>query len=470
MTDASIPSEVRRFLSSHAPIESAARCADGTRIGIWRVTGFVGRGGSAEVYRVVDESVGREGALKIMRDDCLDAVRNAKRRERFAHEIRILKKLGGGCFPILYDAGVFDGSPYLVEEYLLARPLPSTDRDAAAFLIAVAEGVTRLHAAGLVHRDLKPANILCRADGSLVIIDLALSKMFETTVPRKDSLSVLDGRRVGVGTAGYAAPEQLTGDEVSPATDVHALGCLVRDIFGDKVPHAWREIMRRATSSVATLRYPTPQAFIRAVRHRHAARYRTMIGSLFVIALCVVCWYGGLGRGVGRAETIWDDLVSRRETNRVDQVLVSETLVTNRVGRADIVMPKERRWKTVTNRVEVNVVNLGGRTNVLTRPLHLTENQEYWVIGPGRIDAIWADTQNVTMRLWRCEMRNGTTRPIDKAGIQYILEEESRLVFPNLDEPFDTSKIIKRRDGYHNEVRFDNPRPSEYLPIPARWE
>jgi hypothetical protein len=87
--------------------------------------------------------------------------------------------------------------------------------------------------------------------------------------PDAESLSVVDGQAVGVGTPGYAAPEQFAGGPATPATDVHALGMLAEKCFDGNPPEAWDPIIRKATSSLPRLRYATVEEFLEAVEHRH---------------------------------------------------------------------------------------------------------------------------------------------------------------------------------------------------------
>lgn len=90
-----------------------------------------------------------------------------------------------------------------------------------------------------------------RTTGEPVLIDLGLVK--DVTLPvvhRGESLSIVNGKAVGVGTPRYAAPEQFAGGEISPAADIHALGMLANDCFGGNPPLPWARIIRRSTSSI----------------------------------------------------------------------------------------------------------------------------------------------------------------------------------------------------------------------------
>ena len=229
-----------RFLAAHEPIVTGASFAEGDLFGDWRVTAFLGRGGSGEVFRVVHVVRGTAAALKVcVKSAERDESRDAAVCARFRREAQLLAENTHPAFPRFFAVGERAGRPWCAMELLEHRPLPASEREIARFLLAVASGVRHLHARSLVHRDIKPANILWRG-ASPVLIDLGLVK--DTSAVRGHagaSLSIVDGKAVGVGTPRYAAPEQLAGEDVTPATDVYALGMLANDCFGGKPPRRW---------------------------------------------------------------------------------------------------------------------------------------------------------------------------------------------------------------------------------------
>lgn len=241
---------------------------EGREVGEWTVAGFVGRGGSAEVYCARHRRLGKPAVLKVLWRG------ESGPRERFGRETRFLMEAPGPAFPAFFGAGVEEGRPWIAMELLEEYPLPHKDADVAAYLLDVARGVAELHRRGWVHRDLKPRNILRRADGHAVLVDFGLLKRAgETaageTAAGRVSPSVVDGAEVGVGTPGYAAPEQFAGGAPTPATDVHALGILAEECFGGKPPRAWERIIRKATASLPRQRYPDAEALARAIRRRN---------------------------------------------------------------------------------------------------------------------------------------------------------------------------------------------------------
>lgn len=269
-TDRNDDSAVDAFLSAHSPVKSAAHFAAGTVVGDWRLTGFLGRGGSSEVYRAVHVASSAVAAVKILvRDD-------AVARTRFAREVRFISTGKHAVFLRCMGVGEHEGLPFVVTELLEPVELPQTDSAVADYILAVARGAGILHAQGLVHRDLKPQNVMRRENGDLVIIDFGLLKSIPAEAETADrlpmSLSVVDGKAVGVGTPRYSAPEQFSGGEVAPSADIHALGAIVNECFNGHMPRCWAKIVRRATSSIPGQRYRDVAAFMHAVRTRHRAR------------------------------------------------------------------------------------------------------------------------------------------------------------------------------------------------------
>ncbi len=264
--------------------------ADGAAFGPFRILGVLGRGGAADVYRARQEPTGVCGALKVLRPDADDA-----RKVRFAREIRFLAEHPHPALPRYLGAGETDGVPWLFLEELEPGPLPSSDRRAARFLLALARGVAHLHALGFVHRDIKPDNVLFRADGAPVLIDLGLVKDVRGGTPADcGAAPVPPGASLsGVGTPGWSAPEQFDRGEATPASDVHALGVLADACFGGRPPRAWRPIVRRATSSLPAERYPGVASFARAIRLRHAGRWAAAAVLLFAAFSAAAVLPGG---------------------------------------------------------------------------------------------------------------------------------------------------------------------------------
>ena len=296
--------EIDLFLSAHAPVGDAASLKPGILLGKWRVEAFVAKGASGEVYRVEDKETGAEAAAKVlMRPE-------AAHRERFRRAVCFLRDFGGGPFPALYDEFEWDGRAVAVVELLEPMELPGSpgDREVAKVVSAVARGVGALHDKGYVHRDLKPQNIMRRKNGEPVIIDFGLMKKVDAEAAASGlapaaTLSVVDGRTMGLGTPRYSAPEQFTGGGVSFASDIHALGVMVDDFFGGRPPACWKKIVMRATSSIPAQRYRNVREFLKAIRARH--RLRDIVFSLGAAVALAAAVAGASLYSEGRKAAGW---------------------------------------------------------------------------------------------------------------------------------------------------------------------
>ena len=407
-----------------------------SRIGEWRVSAFLGAGGSAEVYRVIDAH-GQVAALKLLVDG------SASRRMRFQSECDLLRQMKSSSFPRVYEIGEYDGRPYLIEELLEERDLPKTDRECARYLLCVCRAVSELHRTGYAHRDLKPGNILFRANGEPVIVDLGLAKKFTNGDSSRNgqvTVSIVGGKPVAVGTPHYAAPEQLLGDEITPATDVHALGKLADECFNGRPPRCWLRIIRKATSSIPEHRYSTVEELATAIRRRHvqvlAGALSTFIG--FSI-LFLVTTQNGRVRPPG--EPRWDALCETVVTNIEVRQLMAE-------------FPDGRKqYKRVRLPQEVSLVRLNGRKLKFDAPLKL-EPHEYWLVGPGTLEASVEGRPGAKIRLENCTLENTSRMPIQKAGVHYHLENGSTLNFVNLPDYLDFRDFVTQTDGAFSAVKF----------------
>ena len=433
------------FLARQADVVDEPVLMSGTEIDGWRVTGLLGRGGNGEVYRVVHAETGQAAAVKVLVRDEQSAA------NRFREEVAFLAANHLPQFPRFYSEGRIKGRPFLVIELLEPIDIPCSEKGIASYLLEVCACVRALHLTGLVHRDLKPKNIMRRANGEIVLIDFGLAKDVVASPTPRAGISIVSDRPVCAGTPEYAAPEQMVGGEVSQAADIHALGRIANNAFNGNPPRTWREIIRRSTSSIPEQRYPSVDDFAAAIRHRNL-REHIAICSLFLMLLAggaALAWLWG--RRLPE-EIAWEKLCGEVvSTNVVREELVSVTWL----DKGGLKVPAERRYRQVTNRVEVVRIDLGGVTNVFANPIRLKGGREYWVTGPGVLDgAFKAEGTNVTMRLKNCIVRNHAAEPLGKVGIAYDLQDGAGLDLPELDEPDDHGRHHIERSGSPTRLTF----------------
>ena len=253
----------------------------------WRVISFTARGGNAEVYRAEHTELKTVAATKISIADTPESL------ARFKLEAQILGDIRHEALPGFHAFGEKSGHAYLITEFLQPLELPRTDRAVAKFATDIATALEALHANGIVHRDLKPGNVMTRNGRDPVLVDLGYAKRISSSAARQQSISIEKSRLVGLGTPGYAAPEQFTGEEITPAADIHALGVLLNECFDGKPPRHWKRIIAKCTSSLPDYRFHTAQEFIQSVRWRNLRRslLRTVCAALaigFIAALAII--------------------------------------------------------------------------------------------------------------------------------------------------------------------------------------
>lgn len=189
----------------------------------YEVTGSLGQGGMAQVYRAFDRRLEREVALKVLRPHLTEAD-----SERFRREIMTLAKLSHPNIVSIYDLGQGDHI-YFTMELIPGGPLTdlgilSADLEPLThFLdtaIAVADALAYVHRLGMVHRDLTPRNILLTSEGHPKVMDFGLVQLAETS-------RQLTRTGLTLGTPQYMAPEQAQGGLTGAHTDLYALGAVL---------------------------------------------------------------------------------------------------------------------------------------------------------------------------------------------------------------------------------------------------
>jgi len=188
----------------------------------YRIIGRLGKGGMGEVYRADDLKLGQQVALKFL-PESVD--RDPARLTQLHTEVRMARQVSHPNVCRVYDVGEFEGHTFLSMEYVdgedlasLLRRIGRFPQDRAIELARqICAGLAAAHDRGVVHRDLKPANIMLDGNGRIRITDFGLAGAA--------------GEILRAGTPAYMAPEQLAGGEVTPRSDIYALGLVLYELF-----------------------------------------------------------------------------------------------------------------------------------------------------------------------------------------------------------------------------------------------
>jgi eukaryotic-like serine/threonine-protein kinase len=219
----------------------------------YRLGERIAAGGMGAVYRAVDETLGRQVAVKVLRRELAD---DPTFLERFRREARAAAGLSHPGVAGVYDYGELGGQPFIVMELVegdtLAERLVARGRlpwrEAFAIGEQVAAALAAAHAHGLVHRDVKPANILLGRDGRAKVTDFGIAQAAQTVTLTRTGMVL--------GSANYVAPEQAKGGHVGPAADLYSLGCVLFEAVSGETPYRGGNAVAIATQHVSA---PVPE-------------------------------------------------------------------------------------------------------------------------------------------------------------------------------------------------------------------
>jgi eukaryotic-like serine/threonine-protein kinase len=195
---------------------------------------LVGTGGMSSVFRARDLQLDRRVAIKILHEHFAS---DPEYLERFRREARAVARLSHPNIVTVIDRGNDGGQQYIVFEHvdgenlkeLVVRSGRLPVRRALELALEVADGLAFAHGRGLVHRDVKPQNVLLSREGEVKVTDFGIARSLHVEQGVTQTGTVL-------GTGEYLAPEQASGKEISPATDVYSLGVVLWELLAGEVP------------------------------------------------------------------------------------------------------------------------------------------------------------------------------------------------------------------------------------------
>ena len=213
----------------------------GQSLGRYHIIEPLGVGGMATVYKAFDTRLECDVAIKFIQHEHITPGQWQKMLKRFENEAKRMAKFTHPNIVKVTDYGEYNGTPYLVMEYLAGGTLktllksrngkPLSFHEAVHILLPIAHALDYTHRQDTIHRDVKPANILITDDGALMLTDFGVAKILDI-----DDGQTLTGANVGVGTPKYMAPEQWQ-NQISSQTDVYALGVVFYEMLTGHVPY-----------------------------------------------------------------------------------------------------------------------------------------------------------------------------------------------------------------------------------------
>lgn len=244
------------------------------------IIAFLGRGATSEVWRVKDEALNADFAMKIFAPrESVPEKETARLRRRFIAEARCLAQFTHPGIVRVHSLRGEGERPFYTMDLLhpIVRPLPM--RKTRKIIDDVLSALDALHAKGVVHRDIKPANVLLDDYGNAILTDFGIVQIDDAEtaaqVAKPDtSTATGTGSTRIAGTPDFSAPEQFIGADATPASDLHAVGRLAIWLFDGKPPLFWRWFIMRATNSSPALRYKSAKAMKRAL---HAAQLSWLV-------------------------------------------------------------------------------------------------------------------------------------------------------------------------------------------------
>jgi eukaryotic-like serine/threonine-protein kinase len=244
-----------------------------TIAGRFEILDVIARGGMGKVYLAEQTPLGRTCALKVLSPK-YDGEEDPEFQKRFYLEASTASKLNHPNTVTIFDYGR-DGDIYFVAmEYVRGRTLfkvlrdegPIAESRVARIMQQVARSLREAHALGVIHRDMKPANIVLVEGGDepdrVKVLDFGLVK----DVTGREDAEDLTQQGLFMGSPKYMAPEQILGNDVSPATDVYSLGVVAYELLTGQVPFdrgtSVKTLMAHVNDVTPSLRETNPSVLV----------------------------------------------------------------------------------------------------------------------------------------------------------------------------------------------------------------
>ena len=205
--------------------------------GRYEVKEILGTGGMGVVYRALDRELQEPVAIKTLRPEAMAGGTVAL--DRFKQEIRLARRIAHRNVVRTYDLGEVNGMYYLTMEYVegtsLKQLIASRGRLPVAVTLTVGKQLCRAlevaHAEGIIHRDIKPHNMVVDPSGFLKVMDFGIARL--ANPPQGKGLTEAG---LSIGTPDYMSPEQLSGADLDPRSDLYSAGVVLFECLTGRLP------------------------------------------------------------------------------------------------------------------------------------------------------------------------------------------------------------------------------------------
>jgi serine/threonine protein kinase len=197
------------------------------KIDKYQIISVLGKGAMGIVYHAFDPVVKRDVAIKFL--SSLDT-EETELISRFEREARLAGGLRHPNVVTIYDLGHWEARPYIVMEYIVGRDLeavikekqPLITEQRIEIILQICKGLDAAHQKGIIHRDIKPANVRIQDDNTVKIMDFGIARMGTSQLTRSGYI---------IGTLQYMSPEQISGEQLDPRTDLFSTGVIAYELF-----------------------------------------------------------------------------------------------------------------------------------------------------------------------------------------------------------------------------------------------
>jgi serine/threonine protein kinase/tetratricopeptide (TPR) repeat protein len=227
----------------------------GQMIDHYRIIEEIGRGGMGIVYKALDTKLNRPVAIKSLQ--ARDAQDEAARK-RFLREAMMVARLDHPYICKVYEILEYEGESYIVLEFVRGRSLRDLAEDPAGKLPLekvldlgreIAEALEEAHKNGIIHRDIKPGNIMLLESGHIKVLDFGLAKALRKPADSGSTApSSLTGTGQIMGTLSYMSPEQITGKDMDPRSDIFSFGIVLFEMIAGRKPFSGNTAVQVAAS------------------------------------------------------------------------------------------------------------------------------------------------------------------------------------------------------------------------------